>query len=67
MSLLEDMREVHRSILELENLFKIDHNSTKLDAKRREEYYTVTAKVLYFGQRTNLPNLLIYLFNHLQH
>ena len=52
LSLLEDLRGVCGSTPDLENSFRADPNSPALNAKRREDYHAVTAKVRYFSQRS---------------
>ena len=52
MSMLDELKDHYYKTLAPENLFKIDEESPKVDNKLKEQYYTVTAKCLYFSQRS---------------
>ena len=53
-SLPEDLKGPYRNTPAPDYLFKIDKNAQLLDVKKKDEYYSATAKAIYLSQRTRL-------------
>ena len=51
-SILECLRRVHKTSPALENLFKADSDSPRIEKEKQDQHHSITAKFLHFSQRS---------------
>ena len=53
-SLPDDLRKPYHNSPTLEYLFKVDKNAEVLDARRKDDYHTATAKSIFLSQHSRV-------------